>query len=540
VNSSHNLIGGDEVGVDPQGNPNNPTGRITVPPKFEPNPAGHIFVRPPEGNVISGNGGDGVRIANGANNNLLEGNFIGVAIDGTSDFGNAGNGVTILNSKNNQLLGTTPPDQNNPFVFYNVLSGNDKNGLEVRNSNNTTIYANFFGLGADDFTAVGNTLDGVLITGTSADTKFGGNIPLGNVTSANGLNGLEISGSASRTLSGNTFAGIAAFQPTAQVPNGRDGILITAKGAGGLLGDPNFNTWILTNQAGGNGRDGVHIGGFASGVRVSQTVIGTDTEGTAPAPNGRDGIAIDGFATDIQIGGFAPSAEGKSGSDSFLLGSNLISGNTRNGISIQSGVRNVRIFNSYIGTDHTGTLPLGNGANGIYLNGISGVQIGQAPGLLQPRYRNLISFNGGNGVLIREGTRSSILGNSIHDNGRAGINLVDGANRDQIAPVLTSATVVDGNGPGAGTTLIAGFLNARPNTTYQVELFSSSDTAPGNGENFLGFLEVTTDANGFAKFKISGFTTPDPETSGLFSATATDPTGNTSRFSLPLGAKHIV
>ena len=111
-----------------------------------------------------------------------------------------------------------------------------------------------------------------------------------------------------------------------------------------------------------------------------------------------------------------------------------------------------------------------------------------------------------------------------------------GANRNQIAPVLTSATIADGN----GMTFIAGFLNAQPNTAYQVEFFSSSDTAPGNGENFLGFLEVTTDANGFAKFKLSGFITPDPENSGLISATATDPAGNTSRFSLALGARHIV
>ncbi len=71
-------------------------------------------------------------------------------------------------------------------MFYNVISGNGGNGLQVTNSNDTTIQANFFGMGADNTTPVGNALNGVLIEGSSADTPMGGPIPLGNVDAANG------------------------------------------------------------------------------------------------------------------------------------------------------------------------------------------------------------------------------------------------------------------------------------------------------------------------------------------------------------------
>ncbi len=82
----------------------------------------------------------------------------------------------------------------NPFVFYNVISGNGGNGLRVTNSNDTTIQANFIGIGADNLTAVGNALNGVLVEGSSTNTTMGGPIPLGNVDAANGQNGIVVAG----------------------------------------------------------------------------------------------------------------------------------------------------------------------------------------------------------------------------------------------------------------------------------------------------------------------------------------------------------
>ena len=106
--------------------------------------------------------------------------------------GNGGDGVAVINSHYTKLYGTTPINQDNPFVFYNVISGNKGDGLVVKDSYSTWVFANFFGVGADDNTPLGNGLDGVLITGTSDFTLFGLNIPLGNVSAANGRNGVEV------------------------------------------------------------------------------------------------------------------------------------------------------------------------------------------------------------------------------------------------------------------------------------------------------------------------------------------------------------
>ena len=139
--------------------------------------------------------------------------------------------MAIVNANGNSLIGCT--FQQDPFVFYNVISGNGGNGLRVTNSNNTTIQANFFGVGANNATVVPNGGDGLLVSGSSANTQVGGVIPLGNVISGNGQNGIEVRDTASGFISFNTFAGIFAFATAA--PNRRDGILITSTGGNNLI-----------------------------------------------------------------------------------------------------------------------------------------------------------------------------------------------------------------------------------------------------------------------------------------------------------------
>ncbi len=69
------------------GQANNPTGsKGTVTP---------VFVVPPLGNLISGNGGNGVLIDAGSRGNVLNGNFIGTTASGDGALGNGGNGVWI-------------------------------------------------------------------------------------------------------------------------------------------------------------------------------------------------------------------------------------------------------------------------------------------------------------------------------------------------------------------------------------------------------------------------------------------------------------
>ena len=90
-------------------------------------PTAGVIVRPPQGNLISGNRGNGVLITKGATQTLLSGNFVGTAASGDSALGNKQDGVAIVKANNNELIGCT--FQQSPFVFYNVLSGNGGNGL---------------------------------------------------------------------------------------------------------------------------------------------------------------------------------------------------------------------------------------------------------------------------------------------------------------------------------------------------------------------------------------------------------------------------
>jgi parallel beta-helix repeat protein len=136
---------------------------------------------------------------------------------------------------------------------------------------------------------------------------------------------------------------------------------------------------------------------------------------------------------------------------------------------------------------------------------------------------------------------NSILGNSIYDNGRLGINLGNpedavtlndlgdgdaGANNSQNYPILTSVTT-DSN-----ETTITGTLNTEPNQTYRIEFFVNDSADPsgyGEGKTYLDFVAVTTDNNGNASFSVS-LSTQVP-VGAVVAATATDPQGNTSEFS---------
>ena len=122
--ASANEIGGTAYTNPSTGQANNPTGsKGTVTP---------VFVVPPLGNLISGNAGNGVLIKAGSRGNRLNGNFIGTTASGNAALGNGRNGVRIDRAGGNSLAGCK--FVNNPFVYYNVISGNGENGLRVTSS----------------------------------------------------------------------------------------------------------------------------------------------------------------------------------------------------------------------------------------------------------------------------------------------------------------------------------------------------------------------------------------------------------------------
>ena len=101
----------------------------------------------------------------------------------------------------------------------------------------------------------------------------------------------------------------------------------------------------------GNGGAGIYIG--SNGNSVQGNLIGTDITGTISLGNSADGIFI-GSAQNNIVGGTKFGAR------------NLISGNTYSGVVISgsNAIENV-VMGNFIGTDATGTINLGNGAEGV-------------------------------------------------------------------------------------------------------------------------------------------------------------------------------
>lgn len=365
-------------------------------------PTAGVFARPPQGNLISGNGANGVLMDKGATQNVLNGNFVGTDASGNSALGNRLDGVAIDHANNNELIGCT--FQQSPFVFYNVLSGNGGNGLRINSSNNTTVQANFMGVGANNASIVANGGDGLLISGTSRNTQVGGVIPLGNVIAGNKRNGIEVRDKASGFISFNTFAGLYAFSTAA--PNGENGILITSSGG---------NNTIRTSIVSGNVGNGIELGGNATGVQVTDVAVGTNTGIQTAMPNGLDGIKISGKAHNNTIGGFQPS----------VVPQVTVSSNGGYGIEITGKARNNTIYHTLLGTNAEHTANLGNTLGGIMIGpGTSGNTIGGTTAA----HANQILNSGGNGLTINSSNGNTVVGNLILNNTLDGVALIAGLN----------------------------------------------------------------------------------------------------------------
>ena len=443
-------------------------------------PTGSVFVRPPQGNLISGNSANGVLINDGATQNLLSGNFVGTAASGNSALGNRLDGVAIVNADGNELIGCTL--RQDPFVFYNVLGGNGGNGLRITNSNNTTVQANFMGVGANNASIVANGGDGLLVSGSSENTQVGGVIPLGNVIAGNNRNGIEVRDRASGFISFNTFAGIYAFGTAA--PNKLDGILVTSGGG---------NNQIRTSIVSGNLGNGIELGGNATGVQVTDTAIGTNTAIGSAIPNHGDGILISGHAHGNAIGGFQPSVEPQV----------TVSSNLGYGIAIVGSAHGNVVYHTYVGTNYNDTVALGNTLGGIYLGaGTSSDTIGGQSPALQVQ---ILNSRRGPGVTIQSSSGNKVLGDVIKGNAGSGVVVIAGRN-DQIGSA-TAGNTIAGNGQAGlyATGNLSGTLaqgnqitgNAGDGVTLvKARGVTIGGNPPGTGNQIVGNLGYGLDVSG--------------------------------------------
>ena len=295
-----NVIGLDVSGTQPIGNGN--AGVMLLGPYNE---IGGDW--PEARNFISGNL-EGITFSGPeAHNNLVQGNFIGTDMSGTSAVGN-GMGLLVL-SPNNVIGGQT-------LGAGNLISGNGWAGIGIGHesidddTDGNIIAGNLIGTDVSGTMAIPND-NGVTITNSDAniiglvDNDTGFSNP--NVISGNLYQAVRIGALADYNIVQGNFLGtdISGTQP---LGNGRYGVRVTQGGSYTLIGglEEGQGNVISANASGGVG---LGWSGGASFNIVQGNLIGTDVNYELELGNGVSGVAIFGGAENNLVGGMEDGAE---------------------------------------------------------------------------------------------------------------------------------------------------------------------------------------------------------------------------------------
>ncbi len=420
-----NIISGNRIGTNPAGD------------TAFANPNGIHIIGGSEtlvsDNLISGNSGWGIRIADATTNNRVAGNLIGTNLDGDAAISN-GLGIQ-LQSEFNTIGGTTVAERN-------IISGNTFNGIAVDGGDNNTILGNWIGLDIND-TALANGADGIRLDQAATGNTIGGAFGAeANVISSNLGNGITILAASN----GNTIIG---------------NLIGTDSGGSTIVAGQNTGIWIedsANNNIGqdtdsgntikGNSSIGIRIAGAAAignviagnrildnsgqGVLIENAangnVVGAVNDGATEATNtiegNNQGVYISGSGTNNNVvagnGIKANSGVGviiEQGAQSNTIGGdsnaerNVISGNATTGVRIEdAGTNSNRVSGNYIGTDITGAVALGNQTGVQIRSGVTNTIVGGS----NASERNVISGNSAFGISIEQiGAGNKIQGNYI-------------------------------------------------------------------------------------------------------------------------------
>lgn len=332
------------------------------------------------------------------------------------------------------------------------------NGINVISDGFTTGNGLHFGAGSDGSIVQGLVinqwfLNGILIDGTNG-----------------GINGIQILGNfigtdAAGSMALPTRTGVGISGATHQITNTIIGTPLPADRNifGGSFGYLIFDSFIV--------RGACICSCYNTGTTIQNNYIGTDTSGTQALGLSQAGVMFIS-ENNSTIGGTA-SAE-----------SNLISGQTLYGISLTNtlptllpnpgpGCRLCIIEGNYIGTDITGTKPLGNANAGITIDSYStqnsiinnvvsgngvGIRLGQfaMPGSIN----NIVQGNkigtDYTGTLALENNDFGIIindsQNSIGGTNSAQANLISGNGKGGILVYGATGTIISGNYIGTDIT----------------------------------------------------------------------------------------
>ena len=489
-------------------------------------------------NIISGNQQNGVNIdpthpvGVAAQFNVVEGNFIGTDVSGTSAVPNgldptttttAYAGVLIDGDTNNTIGGSTPG-------AGNVISGNLNSSnpyiygvLIEHNASGNVVLGNYIGPDASGETALGNQRSGVAIVDAS-DNTIGGSDPFtdashnintvsatANVISGNGEAGVFIQGASASgnlvqgNLIGTDASGFGPLPPTfADSDTTSEGSGVVIDGApdntiGGTVtiqhvaNQGNYR-YSNGNVISGNPGSGLVIQDFfesdsATGNLVEGNLIGTNFVGTAAVPNGAWGVGV-ADTWDNTIGGASPLVDGiPSGAV------NVISGNDQGGVDIIGGNASGNVVaGNNIGVDVNGGGTLGNQYSGVFVGDAAPIDFSigftvfnENGPLTGAAYDNTIG-----------GSTTDNRGNIIANNFEEGVDIWGpDANGNLVSGNKIGIDSSGAAGNGRDGVWIA--LGAADNTIGGQVL--NGEVAPGSGNDI--------EANGFSGVDIS-----NPDTSG--------------------------
>ena len=414
------------------------------------------------GDVISGNTGNGVEIT-GKTGNVVAGNLIGTDVTGTVALGNLAHGVLIETGASGNLIGGSTAgarnivsansdsgvmiyDANNNLVEGNYI-GTDKTG-KMGLGNNLVSSGSYGGVTIDDGSS-GNTIGGLTATpGTDVGNVISGNITAGVLVNGAGSNNL-IAGN----LIGTDATGTVALGNPSPTPEyGGTGVGVSYSGAT-TVGEPGGRNVISDNGVGNDSGTNVYMA-YSSGSVIQSNYIGTDITGTVALSNETYyGVFLtDGSYT---VGGLTPTPGTGLG--------NVISGNEQgvNDSYYIAGSSTV-IEGNIIGADATGLHELPNAIVGVGLGTdfvtIGGTVAGSA-NLISGDNRS-----GSSNIDLRGSSDNTIEGNLIGTDitGEAplpllpgdvegyGVIIIDGANGNTVGGTSAAArNIISGiDGPG--------------------------------------------------------------------------------------------
>jgi hypothetical protein len=520
--------------------------------------AGGVIIggsNPGEGNLISGNNGDGIEL-NGisATNNLVLGNIIGANLSAATALQNNGNGVLITTSSRSNIIGGVLAGQANIIAFNgadgisvaaavantnNTLRGNSifsngNLGIDLGASGTTANDVGDADTGANQLqnfpvlTAVTNTLGGTIIVGTissQANTTYA--IDFYSSATPNPLGsgeGQTWLGATNLTTDGTGINNFTIALPVVALPGrylsatatdnfGNTSEFATNAITVSTIAGQTF-TVVNTNNVGpGSLRQAIFDANAA--ITAGDTIvfaitnlITTITPASALPPI-IDPVMIDaytqpGAAVNTSATGFngvlpvrlAGNSAG-SGANGLLItaGSSTVRGlmiTGFNGDGIElSGLGGNVIEGCVIGLDAAGT-DQGNIANGIFITGSPNNLIGGA----MLAARNVISGNNNDGIELSGAAATSnvILGNLI-GTGPSGTTGVPNSANGVLITASSRSNIV--GGVLAGQANIIAF-NAGDGINVAAAVANTNNTFRGNSIFSNGNLGIDLGANGVA------------------------------------------